>query len=1103
MPPEAASPPSRSPTSPSSTLFSLTDLSISFPIVGRRHYAHLSPPSQAPPPCLLLLREPQNHRDPLALKAFYSYAPTPALLPLGHAPARLSASLAPLLDLGCLHLSHSSVSSVPRDESADVTEEEWLATVTLHPQLSPSADPHRVARLVRDLLDYVEWQTVDRTHRFIRNFQLVAHSTCQRFAHLLTPVEQGMVAAFSRLSPEAQHLWCRLAMRKQVASPLMRDVLAGLPEMSNGKSGGGNGATAWVASRWFQVRALQYRQVPDIAAAVKELIETVTSNVPEAAQEAEEGDLPPQLTSPCKLRVVAEEATYASHGPSSPSTPKSQGMKLWEFRTPPSSPHLRVPPALRPGRAPPAHTPPPTAAPPGAVGEDDNAEVPGFLDSSESSPLAPTAFYTSLLDCLTATQLRDLCTRLDVKVRAASVAALKSGLLQLMQRQRTMSGRCMVDDPRVRRTVHALFGPFVRLCPRFLLLCQRLYRLFFLSDDVSHSSIASASSPMLLDDLGRARWAKPSPPPPPPSPLTPPVFPSRAVWLAWDVSLQLAEVMAFSVDDFEAELRAGFVHTPLALACLEEGYVHLLEEGREEGSSHLLPFTLLDRCRRMQAVRATAEPHLFPTDYPAYFPSLTSPTPASPPTCPPLSHRFLLRFRAAASYASVCHQGIHILEREHRYPEAASLLFRLLALPYLPQRRGTWFNRLSLNLATHLACKRQAMAVCARGLADPAVRTGDRVELQRRWYRLWRDKEGGNGEGLAPHVDRWDVPLPDTAKRRPSTAAGKRRRPSTGGGVRVKVEEEGEEEGVWGGGSPRGHPTAAGEGLITQVTLQGRPVNREVGVKSYFYLADNEPGTVEELALSHYETLGYRGVHCEGSLFGALFGLLMWDVVWDGGVEGVWLCPYQSAPLDMDEDEWYERRAGAVERRLGELRGMTDVGEEVARLWWLHYGERCRGLQWKAWTVDTLQAIVRCMSSEAVAGVMDVMARDYHHWLGGLPDLVVWRPGEAGGVEGKKTVARKLQMEDVIVISSDEDEVAHRMKVRAEGVGGKRVGKVKGKREGREKAEKAVARDDRVRLVEVKGPRDRLSPQQVAWLHVLAPIIRVEVCYVREDLETL
>ena len=45
--------------------------------------------------------------------------------------------------------------------------------------------------------------------------------------------------------------------------------------------------------------------------------------------------------------------------------------------------------------------------------------------------------------------------------------------------------------------------------------------------------------------------------------------------------------------------------------------------------------------------------------------------------------------------------------------------------------------------------------------------------------------------------------------------------------------------------------------------------------------------------------------------------------------------------------------------------------------------------------------------------------------------------------------------------------------------------------------------DDRVRLVEVKGPRDRLSAQQLAWLHVLAPFIPVEVCYVKEDLETL
>jgi hypothetical protein len=38
----------------------------------------------------------------------------------------------------------------------------------------------------------------------------------------------------------------------------------------------------------------------------------------------------------------------------------------------------------------------------------------------------------------------------------------------------------------------------------------------------------------------------------------------------------------------------------------------------------------------------------------------------------------------------------------------------------------------------------------------------------------------------------------------------------------------------------------------------------------------------------------------------------------------------------------------------------------------------------------------------------------------------------------------------------------------------------------------------RAQFVEVKGPRDRLSPQQRMWLLQLASILTVQVCYIKE-----
>ena len=1116
--PASSSSPSSSPSPPSSSsssssaLFPFTTLTLTFPIVGRKHYtaSSTSSPSSS---SILLLREPHNPRDPLAIKAFHALLPTPALLPLGHVPARLSSSLAPLLDFACLTLDTPTPLSPSSDDPPDQADSPLHLSLHLHvhpswllPLLSPHLLAHsaRVARHARDLLEYAEWSRVDAVDRFIRNFDLVATSVVERFGHVLVEEERRGLEAFRALTPASRHLYCRLMQRKQTPSPLMGEVISSLPSASSQPSSASPPPPA-VVSRWFQVSSLSYRQVPDMDAALRELLHPPLLQPPPSQSSPSDADLPPEWTSPCKPRTEPHAVTFANVVPSSPmSASKLQGLE-WSDLTPPCSPYKPPPSAVRRLMSEERQVL-------GAVRAEDG-DVQSFVESSECSSLSAVSFYSSVFDSMTAAMLKELCNRLDIRLRASpSVAATKAALLQLMQKQRTMSGRCMLDDPRLRRTLHSLFGPFIRLSPRFLLLCQRMYRLFFLSEDVSHSSIASTSSPMMLEDLGRARWARPVPSPSSTLVSSFAIFPTRDAFLAWDTSLQLQDCMAYAIDDFEAELRAGYVHTPLALACMEEAWVHLQYERelQQQDQSHLLPFTLVDRVRRMQAtLKATTKPHLFPTDYESFFTSFqpytlsAQPAPSAAPTRP-----FILRFRASTAYASVCHDGIHILEREHRYVEATTLLFRLLSLPYLPQRRGHWWNRLSLNLATHLACKKQAMAVCAKAMVDDSVRTGDRVELQRRWHRLWKDKEGGNGLGLPPHVEHWEVPLPDTAKRK--AAAGKKasgknkRRRHSASGVVAHVKQEEEEDGgassspiPRASSSPSSHPSAALPSLITQLTLQGRPTNREVGVKSHFYSLANEPCSVEELALEHYASLGYSGLHCENAFFLALFALLLWDEVWDGEVDGVWVCHYQSAPLDMDDDDWYDRRKAKVERRLLHLRTHPDLGEEVARQWWTHHGERCRGMQWRAWTVEQLQGMVRCMSSEAVASILGVMARDYHHWSGGLPDLFLYRAGEE---EERRKVARKLQMDDVIVISSDDEDGAAR-----KGGGKTARAREKAQEGGRREKQAAVKGrcDDRVRLVEVKGPRDRLSAQQLAWLHVLAPFIPVEVCYVKEDFDTI
>lgn len=114
------------------------------------------------------------------------------------------------------------------------------------------------------------------------------------------------------------------------------------------------------------------------------------------------------------------------------------------------------------------------------------------------------------------------------------------------------------------------------------------------------------------------------------------------------------------------------------------------------------------------------------------------------------SYDFSVRFSAPYVYCSIVTVGISILEslkRYHkhtdptmliwskRYTEANELLKKQLEREECPGRRGDWWNRLAVNLG-HLARPKECMAVCEQALADPLVRSGDRLKLERRLARL-------------------------------------------------------------------------------------------------------------------------------------------------------------------------------------------------------------------------------------------------------------------------------------------------------------------------------------------------------------------------------
>ncbi|XP_061967109.1 fanconi-associated nuclease 1 homolog isoform X1 [Populus nigra] len=356
--------------------------------------------------------------------------------------------------------------------------------------------------------------------------------------------------------------------------------------------------------------------------------------------------------------------------------------------------------------------------------------------------------------------------------------------------------------------------------------------------------------------------------------------------------------------------------------------------------------------------------------------SRMSHTKASHSTASELVTAFFSCFSASWVYSKVLFLGVSFLERERRYMDAINLLKRLLFIFTCDGRRGNWTLRLSIDLE-HVGCPNESLLVAEDGLLDPWVRAGSRMALQRRVLRL----------GKPPR--RWKAPSFSLFIKR----------------------------------------------KIREVHIQGRPLNCEAGIKSRFYGEDGAQCGVEQLALQYYagQGGGWQGVHTESGIWLTIFALLMWDIIFSD-LPNVFRNRFQTAPLDLETDNFYPARKSLIESQLQKI---YDGTAEMILItsWELHSGTACRGVNWDRHSLPELRAAVTCVGGPCLASLCRHLAQDYRSWSSGMPDLLLWR--------------------------------FH--------------GEYKGE----------------AKLVEVKGPRDCLSEQQRAWLLLLMDCgFNTEVCKV-------
>ncbi|RLN94408.1 hypothetical protein BBJ28_00019105, partial [Nothophytophthora sp. Chile5] len=431
---------------------------------------------------------------------------------------------------------------------------------------------------------------------------------------------------------------------------------------------------------------------------------------------------------------------------------------------------------------------------------------------------------------------------------------------------------------------------------------------------------------------------------------------------------------------------------------------------------------------------------------------------------------FFSKCNAGYHLARVVHIAVGLYEKLRKYQLACLLLNELLATPLLERKRGYWWDRLALNLE-HLKCVEQARVTCLNALEDPLVFATDRIALERRLQRLQRQKNLQEG---------------------------------------VNENERSE--------------LVSADEQVTQSTYEhrhnyivGRPLNRQTGEKSRFIGYDDEPCNVEQLVLQYYRdhsgegegaTGGWYGVHSEGVVLRNIFGVLMWEILY-ADVPNVFQTPFQSAPLDFGyADVFCKARKALIEHRLAQVRQqwtMEELLTKFAATWKREYGKVTRFVHWPSDEAASLQfhlLTVVAMRRTELADLLHYMAtsKEFHQAQNGLPDLLLlkFEPSHASGDAVLQPPGCCLDDHDCLNVHAfcgmEEDlnlnvkpsptSVPDQMSIGDGGQG--LLTKENGAPEHPLERVLSLLGQERkmaahLKLVEVKGPRDRLSDKQLLW----------------------
>ncbi|KAM3420325.1 Fanconi-associated nuclease [Cercospora zeina] len=373
---------------------------------------------------------------------------------------------------------------------------------------------------------------------------------------------------------------------------------------------------------------------------------------------------------------------------------------------------------------------------------------------------------------------------------------------------------------------------------------------------------------------------------------------------------------------------------------------------------------------------------------------------------------YLRRLSPAWVYTRIVHKGAYVLGKFKDHKREHEVLCELLAQRlFHTSRRGDWYQRKALleehYMHLHLTCppdckdidamkkhfKKVALATCEEGLQDQLTHLIFHRDLQKRITKLEKSLK-------IPKRQQHDFEHVRLAKAQERTFGGIRIERGASNSSR-RNSEQNKTTGF------RGAKTIWLDPALSKSEFE----NALKSENSTHSKDDSEQSTpevegecsVEEMCLSSYRALGWKGYHSEGRILRTFFAYLFFDILFLY-IPNVFQTAYQTCPLDLHTDAFYPSRISEVNTRLNEISN-GDAAKLIQSVWDAHREKQTCivGLDWTFELSDLLE-IASCFPPAALSTVMKVMVQEYGQRGGGVPDLFLWRLQKEDGSEGEGEV---------------------------------------------------------------------------------------------------